>query len=38
MARSVTAVQMARSAGKDPKAFRAALRRAALPWHAKHHP
>ena len=31
----ITAVGMAKEAGVDPKAFRAELRRARLPWH--HH-
>jgi hypothetical protein len=30
----ITAVQMARAHGIDPKRFRAALRQARIPWHA----
>ena len=33
-----TAIEMARAAGIDPKAFRAALRREGLRWHAKFQP
>lgn len=33
MPKSITAVEMARAAGIEPKRFRAALRVASLPWH-----